>query len=88
MVIIEKRKYEDENWCSSCHNKSVESFFLRVKHDDCSSNVIVLCEDCLKELSEKIDIFFNTNDERKDKLSKKIENLKEYLTVFQKLKGF
>lgn len=27
-------------------------------------------------------------DERKDKLSKKIENLKEYLTVFPKLKGF
>lgn len=28
------------------------------------------------------------NDERKDRLSKKIENLKEYLKLFPKLKGF
>lgn len=88
MVIIEKQKYKDKNWCSSCHSKNVEAFLIRIKHDDCSSNVILLCEDCLKELSEKIDIFFNINDGRKDELSKKIENLKEYLIKFPKLEGF
>lgn len=88
MVIIEKPKWKQENWCSSCHNKNVEAFYLRIKHDECSSNVIVLCEDCLKELSEKINIFFNVNNKKEDKLAKKIEDLKEYLIKFPKLEGF